>query len=375
MPKYFMPTMLLSGENCIKRHPRHLIHGSKCMIVTGKKSAAISGALTDVTDVLDENKIEYDIYDEVTGETGISEIYELGKRMQQSGVEYVIGIGGGTSLDAAKAAAVYAANDIEPMEIYEEEFNRPLRVVCVPTTAGTGSDTTQYVMMTLDDIHNRRSFKSNKCFPYATYLDYRYTKTLPLEVTRNTAVDALCHAVESYLNVQASAFSDVMALEAVRLIGSCAGSLVSGEITEQDREKLLVAASAGGMAVAHTGLNIVHALGHQLTCEKQIPHGRANGALLVEFIAWVAKYDIMRTVDIMTAFGSDLPQMKKFIDAVAPVTEEITEDDIDMWINYSISDTVRENCHGDFTRDAERQMYLNALLNKDRDYKKWRYND
>lgn len=374
MPKYYMPTMLLSGRGCVKRHPRHFRLGKKCMIVTGRQSAILSGALDDITAVLDENGIEYDVYDKVTGETGISEIYELGKTMRESGVEFVIGIGGGTPLDVAKAAAVYAANDIEPMEIYEESFDDPLKVICVPTTAGTGSDTTQYVMMMLDDVHNRRSFKSDKCFPYATYLDSRYTMMLPIEVTRNTAVDALCHAVESYLNTQASAFSDTAALEAVRLIGSCADALASGDITEEDREKLLVAASSGGMAVAHTGLNMVHAMGHQLTCEKGIPHGRANGALLVEFIAWAARYDVMRTVDVMTAFGTDLPGLKKFIDAVAPVTEEITEDDIEMWLEYSITDTVSENCYGTLTREDEGQIYRNALINKDRDYKKWRYN-
>ena len=244
----------------------------------------------------------------------------------------------------------------------------------MPTTAGTGSDTTQYVMMMLDDVHNRKSFKSDKCFPYATYLDSRYTTTLPIEVTRNTAVDALCHAVESYLNTQASAFSDVVALEAIRLIGLCAPHLIAGKVTEDDREKLLVAASSGGMAVAHTGLNVVHAMGHQLTCDKQVPHGRANGALLVEFIAWMAKHDIMRAVDVITAFGSDLPSLKRFIDRAAPVTEEITEEDIDRWLEQSIVGGVKENCGGTFTKEDERLIYYNALVNKERKFTKWQYN-
>ncbi len=367
-----MPTTLLSGKNCVKRHSRHLIHGKKCMIITGKHSAVVSGALADVTDVLKENNVEYELYDKITRESGISEIYALGQRMKTDGTEYIIGIGGGSTLDAAKAAAVYAANDIEPMRIYDEVYkNKPLKVVCVPTTAGTGSDTTQYVMLTLDDIHNKRSFSSPDCFPYATFLDSRYTRTLPLEVTRNTAIDALCHAVESYLNNQSSAFSDIVALEAIRLIGSCTDALVSGEFTEEDREKLLVAASAGGMAVAHTGLNVVHAMGHQLTCDKDIPHGRANGALLVEFIAWMAKQDIMRAVDVMSAFGSDLSSLKKFINAVIPTTEEITEDDIDKWLEKSIASTVTENCPGEFTKEDERFIYYNALINKRRKYTEW----
>lgn len=372
MPKYYMPTMLLSGKNCIKRHPRHMARGKKCMIVTGKSSAVISGALADVTDVLNEKNVEYEIYDKVTDLTGIKEIYALGADMRKKGVEYVIGIGGGTTLDVAKAAAVYAANEMEPMDIYKEQYaNDPLEVVCVPTTAGTGSDTTQYVMMILDDIHNRRSFRSDKCFPYATFLDSRYTNTLPVEVTRHTAADALCHAIESYLNTQASAFSDIVALEAIRLIGSCAPALASGNITEEDREKLLVAASSGGMAVAHTGLNVVHAMGHQLTCEKEIPHGRANGALIVEFISWMAKHDIMRAVDVITAFGTDLSSFKRFMDRVVPIKEEFTEADIDKFIKNSIVDTVKENCPGDFTKDDERQIYINALINKRRKYTEW----
>ena len=181
-------------------------------------------------------------------------------------------------------------------------------------------------MMTLDDIHKKKSFSSEVCFPYATFLDSRYTMTLPVEVTRNTAIDALCHAVESYLNVQASPFSDTVALEAIRLIGQCVPALVTGKFSEDDREKLLVAASSGGMAVAHTGLNVVHTMGHQLTCSKDIPHGRANGALLVEFIAWCAKADIMRAVDVITAFGSDLSSLKLFMNRVVPMTAEVTEE-------------------------------------------------
>ena len=372
MPKYYMPTTLLSGKNCVKRHPRHLIHGKKCMIVTGRHSAEVSGALADVTEVLKENSVEYVIYNKITNATGITEIYKLADTMRKGDVEYVIGIGGGSTLDAAKAAAVYAANDIEPMDIFSGKYpNAPLTVVCVPTTAGTGSDTTQYVMMTLDDIHKKRSFSSEMCFPYATYLDARYTMTLPVEVTRNTAIDALCHAVESYLNVNASPFSDIVALESIRLIGQCAPALMSGDFSEEDRERLLVAASTGGMAVAHTGLNVVHAMGHQLTCSKDIPHGRANGALLAEFIAWSAKIDVMRAVDVITAFGSDLSSLKNFIDKVIPTTERIKEEDIDEWVEKSILDTASMNCPGNFTHEDEKSIYYNALINKDRTYTKW----
>lgn len=372
MPKYYMPTTLISGKNCVKEYPEYLIHGLMCMIVTGKQSAVVSGALKDVTDVLDANGVKYGIYDHITSDTTIGEIFTLGKTMQSAGTEFVIGIGGGSALDAAKAAAVYATNDISPMDIFNEEYdNAPLTVVCIPTTAGTGSDTTQYAMLTIDEPSNKRSFKSEKCFPVATYLDLRYTLTLPLDVTRNTAVDALCHAVESYLNTKASFLSDTVALEAIRLIGQCTDALISGDITESVREKLLMAASAGGMAVAHTGLNLVHAMGHQVTCSKNVPHGRANGALLVEFISFIARADVMRAVNVIDAFGHELTGFKKFINKIAPIDEEITEKDIDKWLENSISESVRENCPIPITSKDERRIYYNALINKERDYTKW----
>lgn len=371
MPKYFMPTTLLSGKNCIKRHPRHIVHGKKCMIVTGANSAIVSGALDDVRDVLMENGVEFEIYNNVNADTNMSEIYALAQDIKKKKIEYIVGIGGGTVLDVAKAAAVYAANDIEPMQIYEEKFGEPLKVVCVPTTAGTGSDTTQHVMITIDEPSNKKSFFSEKCFPYATYLDTRYTMTLPLDVTRNTAIDALCHAVESYLNTKASDFSDMVALEAIRLIGECAGALISGKLTEEHRNKLLIAASSGGMAVAHTGLNLVHSMGFEITCSKNIPHGNANGALLVEFIARMAKADIMRAVKVVDAFGLELTGFKKFMNAVSPITEEITESDIEKWIEPQVRGDIVENCPFPVTADEMRSIYYNALVNKERDYKKW----
>lgn len=348
-----------------------MVRGGHAMIVTGKQSAVVSGALRDVKFVLDANDVRYEIYDKISGETTISEIYSLGQLMKQKGMDYVIGIGGGSTLDAAKAAAVYAANDMDPMGIYEEHYvNKPLPVVCVPTTAGTGSDTTQYVMVTLDD-GTKKSFSAEDCFPYATFLDSRYTRTMPVEVSRNTAIDALCHAVESYLNTAASPFSDIVALEAIRLIGKTTDALISGEFTEEDRDNLLVAASAGGMAVAYTGLNVVHAMGHQLTVTHNIPHGRANGVLLTEYIAWVAKKDPMRAVKVLDAFGTDLTSFKKFIDAVLPTTEVFTEKDVDEWINTSITATVAESCPREVTPEDEREIYTNALINKKKAYFTW----
>ncbi len=371
MPKYYMPTTLLSGNNCIKRHPHHIIRGEYALIVTGRHSAVVSGALNDVTEVLKSNKIKYEIYDKVSDKTTISDIYKLGTLMKEKGMDYLIGIGGGSTLDVAKAVSVYAANDIEPMEIYQKQYEKdPFPVVCVPTTAGTGSDTTQYVMITLDN-GEKKSYCAEQCFPYSTFLDSRYTRTMPPEVSRNTAVDALCHAVESFLNSKASPFSDVMALDAIRLIGKSSKALISGEFTDSDRENLLIAASEGGMALAYTGLNVVHAMGYQLTTQNGIPHGRANGTLLPDFLFWAAKQEPMRAVKVIDTFGTDLTSFKKIINKIIPTSETFTSKDVEKWVRKSIVSTVSYNSIREMTSADEIEIYTNALVKKRSNYLEW----
>lgn len=371
MPKYYLPTTILSGAGCVKRHPRHIVRGGNAMIVTGRRSAVVSGALKDVTDVLEENGVQFEIFNQVSSDTKISEIFSLGQLIKQKKLDYIIGIGGGSTLDVAKTAAIYASNDIDLMGIYDEHYEeKPLPVVCIPTTAGTGSDTTQYVMVTLDD-GTKKSFSAEECFPYATFLDARYTCTMPVEVSRNTAIDALCHAVESFMNKKASPFSDIVALEAIRLIGKSSSALISGNFTDKDRENLLVAAANGGMAVAYTGLNLVHAMGHQLTVTHDIPHGRANGVLLAEFLAWSAKKEPLRAVKVLDSFRADLTSFKKFTEAVLPTNEDFTEDDVNKWIKTSISESISENCPRIVTEDDEREIYTHALIEKKKAYFTW----
>ena len=341
------------------------------MIITGRHSAEVSGALADVKSVLDDNSVSYEIYSKASDGLTISDIYALGNTIKANKLDYIIGIGGGSTLDIAKAAAVYASNDIDPMDIYNEHYEHsPLPVVCVPTTAGTGSDTTQYVMITLDD-GTKRSYCAEECFPYSTFLDYRYTRTMPVEVSRNTAIDALCHAVESFINTKASSFSDIMALEAVRLIGKSADALVSGIFTDTDRENLLIAASTGGMALAYTGLNVVHAMGFQLTTRYNIPHGRANGSLLADFLFYAAKKTPMRAVQILDTFGCDLAAFKKFISSVIPTTETFDESEIKAWVDNSIVNTVIDSCPGGITAEDETEIYINSLIKKRTKYSNW----
>lgn len=283
--KFFIGTKVLFGENCIEKHKQELAElGKKAFIVTGGSSAKASGALSDIESVFEELGIAYCIFDRVENNPSIPTVEEGGKLAREFGADMVVGIGGGSPLDASKAIAVLAANDISPLKLYMNKYEKkPLPIIAIPTTAGTGSEVTPYSILTREDMETKMSFGNDDTFPRLAIMDARYTESMPYQVTVNTAVDALSHAVEGYLSKRSTPISDILALEAVGLFGKCTDRLITGNIDFDVREKLLYAAMLGGMVISHTGTTLVHGMGYNLTYFKGIPHGRANGLLMEEY--------------------------------------------------------------------------------------------
>ncbi len=282
---FHIKTKVLFGKNAVKNHRTELLpYGKKAFIVTGKTSARSSGALNDIEASLQQLHIEYRIYDRVENNPSLETAAEAGSLARDFHADFIIGIGGGSPLDAAKAVAVLAVNSIEPSGLFQNEFTtKPLPVIAVPTTAGTGSEVTQYSILTRNDLQTKQSFGNDETFPAIAFIDPRYTVNLSRDVTIHTAVDAFSHAVEGYLCKRSMPVSDALAVEAIRVFAACLKPLLHFRITEDIREKLLYMSLLGGMVIAHTGTTIVHGLGYSLTFFKNIPHGKANGLLLEEY--------------------------------------------------------------------------------------------
>ena len=228
MFKFFMPTKVIVGENCVLNNATELIIGKSALIVTGKSSGKKSGALDDVIELLENSTIPYHVYDKVENNPEINDMAMGGKVARECGCDFIIAIGGGSPLDAAKAIAVYATNepkdntDFELYDIFKGAYkNKPLPMVAIPTTAGTGSEVTPYSILTLHKEQTKRSFSCVDTFFKAAFIDGKYTLNLPLQVARNTAVDAMCHLIEGYTNKKASPSTDYMALEGLKTIGIC----------------------------------------------------------------------------------------------------------------------------------------------------------
>jgi len=314
-----MPTKAYFGSGCIEKNKGELASfGQKALIVTGGNSARKSGALDDICNALREHNVEYFIFDKVENNPSLDTVKAGGDAAKKAGADFVIGIGGGSPIDAAKAIAVLATNNIKPLELFTNKFERkPLPIIAIPTTAGTGSEVTPYSVLMRNDLQTKGSFGTEDTFPKIAFLDPHYTESMPPEITVNTAVDAFSHCMEGYLVKRSTPASDVLAQEGIRLFGHCLESLRSGKIGYGDRENLLYMSMLGGMVIAHTGTTIVHGIGYNLTYFKGIPHGKANGYLMAEFLRFNYEFEkekidnILKLVQLnsIDAFGQAMTEL------------------------------------------------------------------
>lgn len=319
--KYFMPVKTFFGRDCINKNSgEFLLLGKKALIVTGKTSAEKNGSLADVMKALDSVKIPYLHYNRIDPNPTVENVREAALFAKESRADFIIGIGGGSPLDAAKAIAVLAVNNIDDDTLFGGIYaNKPLPVAAVPTTAGTGSEVTPYSILTYRKISNKKSIGCDSIYPAAAFLDPVYTGTLSRETTINTAVDALSHAIEGYLSARATEVIKPYALESIRLIGECIPDLISGDIKSEVREKLLYASMLAGIVIAHAGTTAVHAMGYPLTYHRNIDHGRANGLVLHSYLKFIGSSN-GKVKDIIKSSGMN--GVDEFGDAIARLLGE-----------------------------------------------------
>lgn len=283
----YLPSQIYFGINTIKEHDQIFQGlGRKALIVIGQGgSARRTGALDDICQSLQQQQIDWEIFAQVEANPSIDTARAGAKQAQACKADFIIGIGGGSPLDAAKAIAILAVNEIAEEALLSQQYGPVLPLVAVATTAGTGSEITPYSILTFPAQQTKKSIASPKIIPRLAILDPAYTSQLPYQITVDTAVDAYSHALESYLSVNATPLSELHAREALGILGAQLKMLVQAEeITLQDREALLYGSMLGGMAISTTGTSIPHALGYTFTFYKDIPHGRANGMIMPAYM-------------------------------------------------------------------------------------------
>lgn len=282
-----MTTIFYCEKNCVANHKDDLIKfGKKALIVTGKHSSKLNGSLKDVTDALDSNETEYLVYDKIEENPSVECIMDAVESAKSFSPDYVIGIGGGSPLDASKSIALMLANTDKSHLLLTDKsmpHNEALPVVCVPTTCGTGSEVTPYSILTFHDKQTKSSIP-HLIFPKLSLGDPTYLSYAPESVLKNTAVDALGHFIESYINTRSTKISRMLCEKGMSMWQGIYGCLVSSDRNYEDYENLLLAASFSGMAISHTSTSLPHGMSYFLTYEHGVPHGKAVGMFLAEYV-------------------------------------------------------------------------------------------
>lgn len=322
---FYMPTRVFRGRDCVKNYGSELIPlGSHALVVTGKSSAK-NGALFDVLSALAKNGQAYTVYDRVTPNPTIACVREGVALLKSAGADFIVAIGGGSPMDAAKAIAVLSVQEREDSEIFAGGYEPvALPMAHVPTTAGTGSEVTQYSVLTNDERQTKTSISSPALFPHIAFLDGKYTQTLSRRITVNTAADAFSHAIEGILSTASSEISDMFARESLRFLYPLLRVAAEDSLSQEDRDTLLYASSLAGMTIAQTGTTAVHGMGYYLTYFHAIDHGRANALLLGETLRLCERKRLPQTDMIVRACGCNHPEeVCETLDLLVGKREEI----------------------------------------------------
>lgn len=289
-----MPVRLFVGENCLSLHRRELERlGKRCLIITGGGSAVRCGAFGDVVSILEATGIAYTVFDRVRSNPTVGSCREAGKLAAESGAEFLIGIGGGSAMDTAKAASVFAADpDLDEAGFYAKKWVRhPLPVALIGTTAGTGSEVTN-VSVLVDSRGVKHSIHDDLLYAAVSFGDPGYTMSLPRAITLSTGIDVLAHCSESYFSKKAGSISRAFAVKGVSLLYAPLLAAAKGELlSAEQRGQLYEASILGGLAISVTGTCFPHNVGYYLTEQLGLPHGFACAAFFPELLSHVKSCD------------------------------------------------------------------------------------
>ena len=276
----------------------------KALVVTDKALIKF-GVAALVTDLLKQENLPFEIYDEVVPNPTIETVLNGLALFKRSGADYLIAIGGGSPQDTAKAIGIIARNpefaDVRSLEGVAPTKNPSVPLIALPTTAGTAAEVTINYVIT--DVEKRRKFVcvDTHDIPVMAIVDSELMKSMPASLKAATGVDALTHAIEAYITKGAWELSDALALKAIELIARYLKASCDGD--EKGGEEMALAQYVAGMSFSNVGLGLVHGMAHPLGAFYGTPHGVANAVLLPHVMAYNAAFTGEKYRDIAGAMG------------------------------------------------------------------------
>ena len=373
-------TISYHGKGAIKEiAPIAQSKGWKHIFVCSDPDLIKFGVTSKVTDLLDEAKIPYTVYSGIKPNPTIENVVEGVESFKACGADSIIAIGGGSSMDTAKAIGIIIANpefaDVRSLEGVAPTKNHAVPTIAVPTTAGTAAEVTINYVIT--DVQKERKFVcvDENDIPEYAVVDPDMMSSMPKGLTASTGMDALTHAIEGYITKGAWEMSDMFHLEAIKLIAKHLRGAVENK--PEDREGMALAQYIAGMGFSNVGLGIAHSIAHTLGAHYDTPHGVACAMMLPIVMEYNEDFTGEKYREIARAMGvedvDDMSQAeyrKAAVDAVKKlsadvgipaVNEKVREEDLDVLAADAYADACRTGNPRD-TNEAElKELYKKIM--------------
>ena len=338
------------------------------------------GVSKKVTDVLDEAKIPYEIYSNIKANPTIENVQTGVAAFKASGADCIIAIGGGSSIDTAKAVGIIIANpefeDVRSLEGVAPTKKPCVPIIAVPTTAGTAAEVTINYVIT--DVEKSRKFVCVDVhdIPVVAVIDPDMMSTMPKGLTAATGMDALTHAIEGYITKGAWEMTDMFHIKAIEIIARSLRAAVAGE--KEGRDGMALGQYVAGMGFSNVGLGIVHSMAHTLGALYDTPHGVANAILLPTVMAYNADATGEKYRDIAKAMGVEGTEKmsveeyrKAAVDAVkklsldvgipADLKEIAKKEDVQFLAESAFADACRPGNPKDTSVEDIKELFLSLM--------------
>ena len=328
--KLIVPKSIISGKSALKEAGTYIKeYGNKALIVTDNIMVEI-GNVDKVTNLLKENKVEFEIYSGVNQEPTDVIVEEGIKVYKESNCDFLIALGGGSPMDAAKAIGAMITNPGNITDYMGKIIPNPIPpFVAIPTTAGTGSEATQFTIISDTKKNIKMLLKGPNLLPELAILDAEMTMTSPAKVTASTGIDALTHSIESYTSRLSQPLTDTFALSAIKRIFENLRVAYKDGKNFEARNQMSLAALEAGISFNNSSVTIVHGMSRPIGALFHVPHGVANAMLLGECLEFAIEgaterfAQIAKTIGVCKEGMSDMEAAKKLVEEVRKLCKDI----------------------------------------------------
>lgn len=328
--EFIVPGQIISGSGALNMAEEVLKGlGKKALIVTDKVMIQL-GNCAKVEAALKNQGVEYAIYSEIVGEPTDTMIENGLKLYKEEGCDFLVALGGGSPIDSMKAIGSLVINGGCISDYMGKVIDVEMPpMVAIPTTAGTGSEATQFTIITDTKKNIKMLLKGKVLMPSLAIIDPQFTMTAPPKITAATGLDALCHAVEAYTSRKAQTLSDTFAMSAVKRIFKYLPAAFKDGSNEEARVQMSVAALEAGIAFNNASVTIIHGMSRPIGALFHVAHGLSNAMLLKECLTFALEgaydrfADLGRAVGVAVDTDSDKEASEKFLAAVEAITKEL----------------------------------------------------